>query len=411
VIWAPERPSARVVFEAFALQEFHGDVTCVTNDGTTPAHVGARFVTEHDPRTSEALASASCIVCVDRADPGAAVAFAALGYGIAAPMSAGAHEFIRGGVPYDGNTLDGIYAAVAIATGAPAAVRQLPPVAPAVPRRPALPVADEALPLVSIVVPTFNRRADLTRALASLTAQTYPRIEILIVNDAGDDVSDIVAAAPGARYLVMPENGGVHATENLGIAAATGDYIQLLADDDALEPDHVEALVTAMLLSGASMAHGNCLIRYQQAIGADEWATVGFNARMFNATATPSMALLATPISGNAVMLHRRIFATLGPLRADSMLADQEMQMRSLQRYAYVYVDRMTAEWRARGKENFTTTADSAPELRRIYDELHPQPGRPEIERRRREALERIATRPKGVFAFAPTLEFPPQAS
>jgi hypothetical protein len=85
--------------------------------------------------------------------------------------------------------------------------------------------------------------------------------------------------------------------------------------------------------------------------------------------------------------------------------------MRALQRFAFAYVDRMTAEFRARGKENFSTTADSTPEMRRIYDELHPLPHRPEIEARRRTTLERIANRPKGVFAFPPSLEFPPLPS
>jgi GT2 family glycosyltransferase len=411
VIWAPDRPSSLVTFEAFALQEFHGLVTCVTSDGHGSELLSARFVTAGDPAAAEALATASCIVCVDPSDPGAAVAFARLEYGIAAPLASGAHEFISGVVPYDAKTLDGIYAAVAIAIGSPAALRQVPPAPPPLPRRPAYPLPLDALPTVSIVVPTYNRRQDLTRALACLTAQTYPRVEILVVNDAGEDVSDIVAAAPGARYLVMPENGGVLKTEMMGIAAAGGDYIQLLGDDDFLAPDHCEALVTAMLVSGASMAHGNCLIRYQEAISPGEYATVGYNARMFNETVTPSIALIATPISGNSIMIHRRVFEAVGPYRADCMLADQELQMRALQRFAFVYVDRMTAEWRARGKENFSTGVDSTPELRRMYDELHPQPSRPDVERRRNQTLERIANRPKGVFAFPPSLKFPPMVS
>lgn len=409
VIWAPTRPSSHVAFHAFALQEFHGVVTVVTSDGSGSVHLAAQFVPAAGPAARDALATATCIVCADPSDPGAAVAFAGLGYGIAAPMSSGAHEFISGVIPFDGRSLEGIYAAVVTAIGAPAAVRQLPTAPPPLPRRPAYPVPLDALPTVSVVIPTYNRRRDLTRALACLTAQTYPHLEILVVNDAGEDVSDIVAAAAG-RYLVMPANGGVLKTEMMGIAAATGEYIQLLADDDFLAPDHIEALVTAMLLSGASMAHGNCLIRHQEAVSEGEYATVGYNARIFNETVTPSIALLATPVSGNALMVHRRVFEEVGPYRDDCMLADQEFQMRALQRFAFVYADRMTAEWRARGKENFSTTADSTPELHRMYGELHPQHHRPEIERRRLEVLADIGRRPKGVFAFPPTLPLRPPA-
>jgi hypothetical protein len=409
VIWAPERPSSQVAFVAFALQEFHGDVTCVTADGSGSAHLNARFVTAADPAAGEALATASCIVCVDLGDPGAAVAFAARGYGIVAPMSSGAHEFVSGAIPYDGKTLDGIYAAVTTAIGSPAAVRQLPPNPPPLPRRPAYPIPLPELPIVSVAVITYNRPADLARALACVVAQTYPRIEIVVVNDAGADVSSVVTAvAPPARYLVMPENGGTLKAMLMGFSACTGDYIQMLADDDFLAPDHIEALVTAMLISGTSMAHGNCLIRHQSAISADAYGTIGFNARIFNETATPTMALLATPISGQSILVHRRVFEAVGPYREDCILADQEFQMRALRSFAYVYVDRMTVEWRARGHENLSAKVNSPLEQRRMYEEMHPVPHRPEVERRRADVLARLHDRAKGEFAFRPTIAFPP---
>ena len=68
---------------------------------------------------------------------------------------------------------------------------------------------------------------------------------------------------------------------------------------------------------------------------------------------------------------------------------------------------RLTCRWRVRGTENFSVTADSTPELQRIYDELHPRQQRPEIQRRRRETLEHMATRTRGVVAFPPTLFVP----
>jgi glycosyltransferase involved in cell wall biosynthesis len=257
---------------------------------------------------------------------------------------------------------------------------------------------------VSIVIPTYNRRADLARTLAAVSRQTYPNLEILVVNDAGADVSDVVAAVPGARYLTMPQNAGVVRAELFGIEHASGEYIQLLADDDVLQPDHVMLLVGAMLHSGAAMAHGNCLIRTQEPAGNDVYRTTGFCTVVFNSTVTPTIALIATAISGNALMVHRRVFDEVGPYRADCMLADQEFQMRALQRFAFVYSDNMTAEWRSRGKENFSANADSSPEQQRIYERLHPRPGRPFLEQRRRETVERIASRPKGGVVFPATI-------
>jgi len=403
VVWAPGFPSAEVIFHAFALEEFHGDVTCVTSDGAAPGPA-ARFITAGDPRLAEALATATCILCVDPDDPAPAAAFAARGYGIAAPLSSGAYEFAGDVVSFDLRSRDSIYAAVTAAIGAPATARQPAPPPPPAPRRPTLRVAPEQLPLVSVIVPTYNRRKDLTRALACLARQTYPRLEIIVVNDAGEDVRDVVESVPSAVYLVMPQNGGVLRTEEMGFARATGDYFQALADDDFLDPDHIESLVTAMLLSGASMAHGNLVIRHQERTADGEYATVGYNARIFNATATPSLALLATPIAGQGMLIHRRVFDTVGGYDFGCQLADQEFQLRALQAFTFAYVDRMTAEFRARGSENFSSNVDSAPEQRRIYEELHPRPDRPYIERCRADVLVDIGRRSKGKFAFSATL-------
>jgi hypothetical protein len=73
-----------------------------------------------------------------------------------------------------------------------------------------------------------------------------------------------------------------------------------------------------------------------------------------------------------------------------------------------VFVDRMTAEWRARGKDNFSTNTDSSGELRRVYDELHPAPDRPHLRKRRDATLENISKRVVGVFTFPPTISITP---
>ena len=74
--------------------------------------------------------------------------------------------------------------------------------------------------------------------------------------------------------------------------------------------------------------------------------TTGYNAGVFRETATPTEAMVCTPIAGNALMWHRSVFHEIGGWREDCELADQEIQLRSGQRYAFVWVDHMTAEWR-----------------------------------------------------------------
>lgn len=407
VVWAPERPSLFVAYHAFALAEYRGAVTCVTSDGATLAASAAKFCTANDPAVGEALATATCVVCVEPEDPGAAVAFAQAGYGVVAPLTAGAHEFVRDVVTYGMTALREIHVAASIAVGRPASVRELPR-PPRTPRRLELTLPAEQLPLVSVITPTYNRRDDLRRMLDCLAQQTYPRIEAVIVNDGGDAVDDIVESFPFARLIDVP-HGGVALAVVAGVEAAQGTYVQLLADDDWLQPDHVEALMAAMLRSGAAVAHGNTLIRYQQREDDHSFSTSGFNAVVFNDSATPTEALAYTPISGQAMIVRRDILAEIGSWRRDCLLADQEFHIRAAAGYVFAYVDQMTAEWRWRGKEQISGTGDGAAELRRVYEELHPVTDRPVVQRTRAQTLANVSTRPRdGSYIFTPSMTIEP---
>ena len=97
--------------------------------------------------------------------------------------------------------------------------------------------------LVSVIIPTYNRPAMLREALSSVIQQTYKHFEIIVVNDAGEDVEGIVAefnSAGNVRYFKLPENRGMAAARNKGVEAARGKYIALLDDDDLFYPNHLQ---------------------------------------------------------------------------------------------------------------------------------------------------------------------------
>ena len=126
VIWGPQRAAAFVAWYAFALAEFFGDVTCVTAGGEVPAGLTARFVSELDPALDDLPAAAQCVLCPDPDDPGAAVAFARAGFGVAAPLASGAHEYVRDIVSFGLSQQRDVEIAVKIAIGRPASLRELP---------------------------------------------------------------------------------------------------------------------------------------------------------------------------------------------------------------------------------------------------------------------------------------------
>ncbi len=87
-------------------------------------------------------------------------------------------------------------------------------------------------PLVSVVVPVYNGAPFLPRALASVQAQGYPRLETIVVDDGSTDGSAGVAGRyPGVRCLAQ-DNGGVAAARNTGIRAAQGELLAFLDQDD-----------------------------------------------------------------------------------------------------------------------------------------------------------------------------------
>ena len=104
-------------------------------------------------------------------------------------------------------------------------------------------------PLVSIVIPTFNRRDQVLRALESVAKQSYPHLEAIVVDDASTD--DTVQAIEARRFAIpvevvcLEKNSGPAEARNRGIARAMGKYIALLDSDDHWLPEKI-ALQVAM---------------------------------------------------------------------------------------------------------------------------------------------------------------------
>jgi len=121
------------------------------------------------------------------------------------------------------------------------------PAAP--PRRVPLgaPLGDDGfLPLVSIVIASHNYEAYVDAAISSALGQTYPLLEVIVVDDGSEDGSPARIRAWGDRIrAVFRPNGGQAAAWNTGWRAARGDVVMFLDADDQLLPEAVERAVRA----------------------------------------------------------------------------------------------------------------------------------------------------------------------
>jgi glycosyltransferase involved in cell wall biosynthesis len=101
--------------------------------------------------------------------------------------------------------------------------------------------SSHSTPLVSIIVPAFNREDTLRETLDSCLAQTYPNVEVIVVNDGSTDSTRAVAESYGSRIrLVNQSNSGLAGARNAGHAIARGDFVAWMDADDIAHPARIE---------------------------------------------------------------------------------------------------------------------------------------------------------------------------
>lgn len=112
--------------------------------------------------------------------------------------------------------------------------------------------------LVSVIIPTYNRVEKVGEAIESALNQTYKNIEVIVVNDEGEDITDVIKEFDDSRLKLIThkKNKGLAGTRNTGIKNANGKYIALLDDDDIFYPNHIQVAVSH-LQNGARVVYTN----------------------------------------------------------------------------------------------------------------------------------------------------------
>ncbi len=117
------------------------------------------------------------------------------------------------------------------------------------------------MPRVSVVVPIYNVEAYLEECLASLRAQTFADLEVVMVDDGSPDASAAIAASVAEEdprfVLVRQENAGLGAARNAGVARAAGELLMFVDSDDRVPREAVAHLVASLDRTGSDFATGN----------------------------------------------------------------------------------------------------------------------------------------------------------
>ena len=112
-------------------------------------------------------------------------------------------------------------------------------------------------PLVSVIIPTYNRVGTVLRSINSARAQTYTNIEIIVVDDGSTDgTKEVLKDVANIKYIYKP-NGGQAGARNLGLQNAGGDIIASLDSDDMWYPEFLETCVTKLVADNLDFVFAN----------------------------------------------------------------------------------------------------------------------------------------------------------
>jgi glycosyltransferase involved in cell wall biosynthesis len=163
-------------------------------------------------------------------------------------------------------------------------------------------------PLVSVIIPTYNRGWIVQEAIESVLAQDFADYELIVVDDGSDDNTPAVLAGYGRAITVLHQsNSGVSTARNAGVAAASGQLIAFLDSDDLWLPRKLSTQVKFF------EDHPDVVINQTQELWIRNGVRVNpkqrhhkFSGMIFE----PSLALCL--VSPSAVMLKKRLFEEVG---------------------------------------------------------------------------------------------------
>ncbi|MBI4219431.1 MAG: glycosyltransferase [Chloroflexi bacterium] len=174
------------------------------------------------------------------------------------------------------------------------------------------------MPLVSVIIPTFNRANLVERAVRSVLAQTVQDFEILVVDDASKDDTERVVRAirdPRVTYTRHDRNRGPGAARNTGIAKARGEFLAFLDSDDEWLPSKLQRQLDAFAKGSRRLGAVQCAVFILTrdagvAAEASENRADGLVLRppAFRRDAFDSvLETLGMPSTGSVVMVHRNV--------------------------------------------------------------------------------------------------------
>jgi LmbE family N-acetylglucosaminyl deacetylase len=200
-------------------------------------------------------------------------------------------------------------------------------------------------PHVSVIVRTRDRPQLLAEALASLAGGEYRRATVVLVNDGGAPPPVPAGLSLPVVRVDLPEPRGRAAAAAAGVAAATGDYVAFLDDDDLAAPEHLATLAAMVGGAGVRVAYTDAAVAVYE-LDAEGW--VCRERRLpYSRDFDPDLLLLDNYIPFNTLLIERRLLDEVGPPDPSlPFFEDWDLLIRLAALAPFHHLARVTCEYR-----------------------------------------------------------------
>jgi len=210
-------------------------------------------------------------------------------------------------------------------------------------------------PLVSVIAICYNHQDFVRNCLDSIATQTYPNLEVIVLDDYSEDGSlDVIKSwitenGSPVTLIAHEENRGICRSRNEAVMIARGDYLACISTDDEWLPDKIAVQVEQMGRSPdrVAVAYGDALLMDKTG------ATIPgrFIARNREYTTPPSGRIFEELLSGNFIpslntLVRRRCINDIGGYDESLVYEDWDMWLRLSRRYEIVFTPEVCARYR-----------------------------------------------------------------
>jgi len=222
--------------------------------------------------------------------------------------------------------------------------------------------------LISVITRTKDRTFFLPRVFESLKQQSYRPIEWIIVNDAGESIDEFISECKenihdgfNIKYVYKKESTTMEAATNVGLSEASGDYINILDDDDTIAKDFYRDAIESLKCEEVDSVKG--IVAYSQYIY--EEVLADHRIKFLRETPTPfrpTVLTLASILQENQFPIHSFIYKREALLsvgnydEAYPVLGDWEFNIRFLENFDIVIIPKVYVNYHKRESLNYANT-------------------------------------------------------